>query len=167
MLRRSARRLLESKQLVSNWNLHNEIFLRATGSSLDNNLPESTPALIKLCRDLSLNGDFSGYQKGIPGNECSWKSRSYSSRGFRTVEALQQGMTEVVHDVVPLPSDIRAEDLMITRSDHLQVRIQKCNRILQPKFHYILCKIRFRGSSEHFEAVACDILAAMNSLSLL
>lgn len=131
MLRRSARRLLESKQLVSNWNLHNEAFLRATGSSLDNNLPESTPALIKLCRDFLLNGDISGYQKGLPGNECSWKSRSYSSRGFRTVEPLQQGMTEVVHDVVPSPSDIRAEDLVITRSDHLQVGIQKCIRIFQ------------------------------------
>jgi hypothetical protein len=122
MLRRSARRLLESKQLVSNWNLQNEAILRATGSSLDNNLPESTTALIKLCRDFSLIGDISGYQKGLPGNECSWTSRSYSSRGFRTVEPLQQGMTEVAHDVVPLPSDIRSEDLVITRSDHLQAK---------------------------------------------
>jgi len=48
--------------------------------------------------------------------------RMYSTTGLRVAEPLQQGMTEMVPDLGPLPSDFRSEDLVITRSKHLQVK---------------------------------------------
>lgn len=46
----------------------------------------------------------------------------YSTTGFRVAEPMQLGMTEMMPDLAPSPSDIRYDDLIITRSKHLQTK---------------------------------------------
>jgi hypothetical protein len=42
--------------------------------------------------------------------------RMFRTTGFREAEPMQQGMTEMMPDLAPSPSDIRYNDLIITRS---------------------------------------------------
>ena len=110
MLTRSARRLIGRTRSLAKY--HNEASLKPAHHS-------SVPYLQG--SNLLLYGDCSDYPKGISKREAFCGHRMHSTSGFRVAEPLQLGMTEMVPDLAPLPSDIRYDDLVITRSRHLQV----------------------------------------------
>jgi hypothetical protein len=106
MLTRSARRLLGRTRSLARY--HNEAPLKPAHLSASLCLQGSNPPL---------NGDCSGFSK----QEAFSGHRMHSTTGFRVAEPMQLGMTEMMPDLAPSPSDIRYDDLIITRSKHLQV----------------------------------------------
>lgn len=115
MLTRSAKRLLGRTRALARY--HNEASSKPAHLSSLLYLQGSSPLVTELSTSVTLNGECSGFPKG--GAFCG--HRMHSTTGLRVAEPLQQGMTEMVPDLAPLPSDIRYEDLTITRSKHLQV----------------------------------------------
>lgn len=110
MLTRSAKRLLARTRSLATY--HNETPLKpAHFSSLTNSHGINSP----------LNGDCYGFPNGLSKREAFLGQRMHSTTGFRVAEPLQLGMTEMVPDLAPLQSDIRYDDLVITRSEKLQV----------------------------------------------
>jgi hypothetical protein len=122
MLHRPARRLLARTHVLHYPFWSNESLLNAFDSSASATRVAARISTGALDRDHSPNGDRMGYHWPTPGKEKSWRQQTYST-GFRKVEALQQGMAEMVPHAVPMPSDIRHADLVVNRSDHLKVSI--------------------------------------------
>ncbi len=122
MLHRPARKLLARTHVLHYPFWSNESLLNAFDSSASASRVPARISTGALDRDHSPNGDRIGYHWPTPGKEKSWGQQTYST-GFRKVEALQQGMAEMVPHVVPIPSDIRHADLVVNRSDHLKVSI--------------------------------------------
>lgn len=113
MLTRSAQRLLGRSRALARYNNEASSNLRYLSSLLC--LQGSSPLLKE---PSALNGECPGLPKG--GVFCG--HRMHSTTGLRVAEPMRQGMTEMVPDLAPLPSDIRFEDLTITRSKRLQVK---------------------------------------------
>lgn len=119
MLTRSAKRLLGRTRSLARY--HNVAPSKPAHLSSLLYLQESSPLLTELGTFVTLNGECSGFPKGISRRGSFCGHRMHSTTGLRVAEPLQQGMTEMVPDLAPLPSDIRFEDLVITRSKHPQV----------------------------------------------
>lgn len=113
MLTRSAQRLLGRSRALARYN--NEASSNPTYLSSLLSLQGSSPFLS------ASNGECSGLPKGILNGGAFCGHRMHSTTGLRVAEPMRQGMTEMVPDLAPLPSDIRFEDLTITRSKRLQV----------------------------------------------
>ncbi len=122
MLHRPARKLLARTHVLHYPFWSNESLLNAFDSSASATRVAARISTGALDRDHSPNGDRIGYHWPTPGKEKPWGQQTYST-GFRKVEALQQGMAEMVPHVLPMPSDIRHADLVVNRSDHLKVSI--------------------------------------------
>ncbi|XP_024401549.1 uncharacterized protein [Physcomitrium patens] len=120
MLTRSARRLLGRTCSIAKY--QNEDFSKFVDNSGAHHSHRKGPALTELCKFTGLDGECSGFQNDILKRGISCGHRVFSTTGFRVLDPLQQGMSEMMADLAPLPSDIRYEDLVITRSKHLQVK---------------------------------------------
>ncbi|CAM6046569.1 unnamed protein product [Sphagnum compactum] len=121
MLHRPARKLLTRTHVLHYPFWSNESLLNAFDSSASATRVAARISTGALDRIRSPNGDRIGYHLPTPGKEKSWGQQTYST-GFRKVEALQQGMAEMVPHVVPMPADIRHADLVVNRSDHLKAK---------------------------------------------
>jgi len=129
MLTCSAKRLLGKSRALARY--HNESPSKPAHLSSLLYFQGSSPLLTELSTVATSNGECSGFSKGMWKGGAFSGHRMHSTTGLRVAEPLQQGMTEMVPDLGPLPSDIRSEDLVITRSKHLQVcafREPRCRR---------------------------------------
>lgn len=81
-----------------------------------------SPAFKEECRFAALDDAGSNFSSGISKWGILWKHRMHSTTGIRLEEPLQKSMTEIVPRLALVPSDIRYEDLVITRSEHIQVK---------------------------------------------
>jgi hypothetical protein len=127
MLHHSARKLLARTHVLQCpfWS-HEPLLIAVDSSAAAAARVVSTLTSRTLDRDHSSNSDNVGYHWPItPRKGTSWRQQSYST-GFQKVGALQQGMAEMVSHVIPMPSDIRYADLIVKRSDHLQVCVAHC-----------------------------------------
>jgi hypothetical protein len=120
MLTRSAKRLLGRSRALARY--HNEASSKPAHLSSLLYFQGRSPLLTELSTVATSNGECSGFSKSLWKGGAFSGHRMHSTTGIRVAEPLQQGMTEMVPDLGPLPSDIRSEDLVITRSKHLQVK---------------------------------------------
>ncbi|XP_024396283.1 uncharacterized protein [Physcomitrium patens] len=101
---------------------HNEALQQPGYLSSIFNLQGSSPALTEQCKSGTLNEECPGVLGDLPKNGTICGHRMHSTIGFRVAEPLRQGMTEMVPDLASFPSNLRYEDLVITRSKSLQVK---------------------------------------------